>query len=68
MAILGFEENRQPMQLDLFTVSHCDSCTYLGASADGNDCTSLTPHVKEDKTLKLIFFSSTSYDAIFGVS
>ena len=38
MAILGSDDDRQPIQLPSFTVRHCDSYTYLGAvfTADGN--------------------------------
>ena len=69
MAILGSEEDRQPIQLASFTVRHCDSYTYLGAifTADGNARNALALHVKEKtKQLnKLIIFLSTNYDAPF---
>ena len=69
MAILGSEEDRQPIQFASFTVRHCDSYTYLGAifTADGNARNALALHVKEKtKPLnKLIIFLSTNYDAPF---
>ena len=71
MAILGSDNDRQPIQLGSFVVRHCDRYTYLGAifTADGKARTSLDLHVK-DKTKhlnKLMIFLSTNYDAPFCV-
>ena len=71
MAILGSDEEKQPIQLGSFIVRHCDNYTYLGAifTADGKARTSLAMHVKEKtKHLnKLTIFLSTNYDAPFSV-
>ena len=67
----GTPEDREPFELDLFTVSWCDSYVYLGSvfTSDGAPSSAIRQHAvaKEQQAIKFVTFVRQNNDVPFFV-